>query len=207
MIYINILVDHIDITQLEDIKITFPPRYTNAYTIGFWMFVENETSFGDNLINITMEGRLMISVGMNTHISSICNMHMGRYHELTTITSMAAMTPYLSGSNFVNKQTEFTADPSGKWFHVRCGYSLDKQYLYNMMTVKDNATPVVQEDNSVHDARYYDAMSLDFQFLYFWGSTTSLSITNAKSITKAVYLKHMQIFSEIIPKVSGVNYL
>lgn len=174
------------------------------------MFIDNQANLGDNLINIVLEGSLMISIGYDNYISTICNMYTAYNPNITKITSMTTLKTYLTNPNYVNKQVTFSPNnQSKKWFNVRCGYNLDNKYFYTMMTVKDNTAPVVQQMNSVHNPRYYDGIDLDFHFRYFWKPNMNININNSSSagITTAIYMRNLQLFSELIPKSSGINYL
>lgn len=174
------------------------------------MFVSNETNLGDNLINIILEGSMMISVGLDTNISAICNMNIGVYTSLMSVTSMTTMKTYVANNNYVNRQAKFTTAQNGKWIHIRCGYNLENEYLYTLMTADDNNNPIVTDTPSIHNQNYYDGQSLDYQFQYFYTGTpnqTNFYIKNASAVTTTqVYMKNIQIFSDMIPKSSGVNY-
>lgn len=171
------------------------------------MFVADQSTFATNAINIILDNTLMISVGLDTNISSVCNMYLAAYPSLMTEITMTNIIATTTNPNYVAKQATFGADNSGKWFYTRCGYDLDYKNFYTMLTVEDVASPIVQSNTNIPNHSYYDSQALDFNFQYYWNTSMTLSINNAKAVTKAVYLRNIQLFSEFIPSSSRVNYL
>jgi hypothetical protein len=59
-------IDHTDLTKFPTISFTIPAsavRFSNSYGIGYWLFVENQSVFGDNLITIQYGGIMALSFG------------------------------------------------------------------------------------------------------------------------------------------------
>lgn len=177
--------------------------------MGFWMFINDQSTFGDNVINIIFENMMQISIGVDTNIATFCSVYTELFPGLaTTVTMSALKSNFLTSANpnAVNSLVKFTADKSGQWFYTRCGFSLDNAEFYNMITETNQTTMI--EDNSVTLplANIYDGQTTDFRYRIY-PANMNLYIKNAKTVTSNVYLRNLQLFSTYIPRTSGVHYL
>lgn len=65
------LVDHVDISLLNDFEVGFPARYSNAYTLSFWSFVSDESPLGEEYgYKISIDGLMSIMIGKKKKSSS-----------------------------------------------------------------------------------------------------------------------------------------
>lgn len=219
------IVDHVDITQLEDIKVEFPIIYSNAYSIGFWIYISNEGQLGDHLININLNKIMTVSIGLDNHFSTICNLYTNSYQNLlrkdknnpvpqiNDIKTMTEMKDLINNPNYVNKQSTFTNDMSDKWLYTRCGYSSDAKDFYNMIMYNSDGGSVVVGNgfDELKNIYYYNNSEVDFPSRYFFDRDASyLTIENANTLTTVntqIYLRNINIFTELVHRESRPQYL
>lgn len=201
----------------------FPTIYSNSYSIGFWIYISNEKEIGDHLININLSKIMTVSIGYDTHISTVCNLFTNSYQNISRknsknspkindVKTMSEMKNLVNNSNYVNKQTTFNSDMSSKWLHVRCAYSSDAQYFYNMIQYNNNSENILLlDDTKLTNNKYYDKREIDLPSRYFFDrDTSSLTIENANTLTTEniqIYLRNLNIFTEFVSKSSKPQYL
>lgn len=203
-----ILDAYYDITKLQNMSVSLTKRQSNAYTMGFWLFISDLTTFGDKVINFAISDLMQISIGVDTtNFTSICHIFMNVYPSLLTTYSYSTLNGYTSDANFINSKSQLTDDMTNKWVYTRCAYDIDKKYMYSMTrsyqggAMKDSTV----EKTGLAYPGYYKDSPFDFPFV---SHKSNLIINNASSLSNtAVYFKNIQIFSDLMPKEANIQYL
>lgn len=218
-------------TQIQAFEAQFDARYSNSYTMGLWMFIEDESKFNANdMIKIHFNKIMMMAIGKDTtasagsqYISSVCNIYTAYYPTLAQRTNFIDVLNDLANPNYTGSKTSFSKNVSSKWFYLRCGVSFDMTYLYNLLSVDyflnaGIANYVVSENMSFSNPSYfdYDALNpssypkLDFLFNYlFLNNKMKVSIEVSDHISTSVnsiFIRNLYIYSDLIKKSMGIQY-
>lgn len=188
---------------------SIPPRFSKAYTMGFWAQFGNEQFILDNSINVILNNNFMISVGLDLHISALCSLHLKYQPELINLTSFSALKETKTKKNYSAKQTSFKEDMSKRWFHVKCSYNMDSSQQLIQLSSFGNGKlldTIKQENTEINLYNYYDNVQLDIDFTDF--SDTGITI-NKSSISQDsyFYLQNLVVFSDFIPENINFQYL
>lgn len=173
------------------------------------MFIQDNTKFGDNLINVTLENFMMISIGIDSNKAvSYCNPYILYYRNIQSVTSKTTMEGVSNNSKYSTIKNTWANYSDGIWFYNRCAINTDQLYGYNLfdseVNKKASAASVIEKTMTMPN--YYDATTVDFDYKYTYSSTMKISVINANSINTGVFIKMMTLFSDLIPKSVQLQY-
>jgi len=201
--------------NLSDTTSTFtlPRVLTNGWTVGFWLFVEDQSVIGTNLLNVVLVDNMVISVGLDTNISSICNIYVAQNPSIatqTSITNLKALVTSL-GVNTVSTTATFGADNSNKWVYTRCAYSYDYGSMYSSVSHTASPVPVVVSKDITFETRWKD-VALDRHFRkYYWNTADLMQIKltgmSTFSTGKSTFMKNLYVFKDMLPSTLNIQYL
>jgi hypothetical protein len=208
--------DHVDFSLFEDIEFRIPYtdyRVSNTFTMGFWMFLEDNSKMGDNLVNVILSRFMMISVGIDeNNLTSWCNPYLQYYPSIESITSKTAMDMISENTKYSTIKAKSVNYRDGTWVYTRCAVNLDDLSAYNLIDNSKMFTPVVTDKAALGMPNYYDTTPIALPFKYFYGDYQYLRIKNAGSLLTsssyktALFIRGLTVFSEFIPKISQLQY-
>lgn len=223
--------DYLDLTQLDmttPIKMPFSARYTNAYTLGFWMFINNDVALTNtDVIRIELDQFLSIHIGKTTsgNTGAICNVYSGLYPQLKDYTNFKDVETYMENTNDnginneifyrnVYKKINFNNSVSGKWFYSRCGYSQERNYLNNQLSynnlLKNGDYTYINGEITNMRPNFFSmgsANPMDYIPRQLLGTSEVMNLTiNVSTATSKVYTRNIILFSDFIPTEVGLQY-
>lgn len=206
-------IDQIDFQNLNDMTFNIPPSNSNGYSIGFWMFIENGSNSGDNLLNIIVSDTMMISMAYDTQISNICNINILQNPSITTKLLLTELNTEMTslGGNNLSVKAKFDVDKSKIWFYTRCAFSYDFGTFYSKLQIKSDSFGEAT-DPSMKFPSYWNGIELDNHFRKFYfnsGDTRTLKFNNIQNFSnsKSVFIRNLYFFKDYIPKSMNIQYL
>lgn len=187
-------------------------RNSNIFSLSFWVFLEDKTKMGDNLVNVILSKNMMISIGIdNNKLTSWCNPYLQYASTLETTTSKIEMDKINSNTNYSTMKATPDSYSDGSWLYTRCAVNLDGFTAYNLIDNTKMVTPIINEKTTLEIPYYYTTSRGDVPFKYFYGDFHYLRINNAGSLLTSssktsFYLRGLTLISEYIPKNSQIQY-
>lgn len=189
--------------------------YTNAATLSFWAFVEDSTMFSDQTFSVNFERRIKIWVGSKTanQVGVWCIPLTNYYQYITdsgskiSLDNISTKTQLEAQKADTKKNVLFAELGSNKdslWFNVRCSYSLNAKKNYLGLHQKD-ASGIVYDDQTMKMHSYIEGEEIDFPFRDF-KEASSIKIDNGGNTSKAIYLKSISAFIDMINKPALYEY-
>ncbi len=197
------------------ISITLKEKsYSNAGTISFWTFIEDSSTFGDNLFTIAFTKRLMVAVGKDIGIKAFCASNLAYYQSISGIsnpdkslqgiTSLTSIKAQMVDSEKNIKEAVFGADDKDKnWFHVRCSFSMESKKQYVSLHTKDTSSDIISTPETIKLHNYVKTFETDFTFRFH--DVPTLVITPI-TISKMILIKNLAIFADYIPNDVRYEY-
>ena len=208
----KILVDHVNVINFNDMELNIPKSISNGWTVGLWMFVEDQTAI-TGLINVILAEHMVISIGLDTNIANICNIYVAQNPSIATQTSASNLKTLITslGANTISATAKFAEDKSKKWFHVSCAFSFDFGSMYARVSHDSSPVPVITTTPITFETRWKDT-ALDNHFRkYFWNTSDLFQLKlkgmSGFSGTKSVFMKYVNVYKDMLPSNIGIHYL
>ncbi|MCP3683100.1 MAG: hypothetical protein GY861_10455, partial [bacterium] len=190
-----------------------PTSYTHGWTVGFWLFVEDQAEIGTNLLNVVLVDNMVISIGLDTKIANICHIYVAQNPSVatqTSVTNLIALGTSL-GTNTITTTAKFAGDMNSKWFYARCAYSWDYGKMYSSISYTDTPSPVVTEKAITFETRYKDTALGNHFRKFYWRSSDKmqLKVTGGSTFagSKSAFIKNLYVFKDMLPSTLDIQYL
>ena len=156
---------------------------------------------------------MVISIGLDTNITSICNIYLVHNPIIATQTSLTALKSLILslGVNTISTTATFLTSKSSKWVYTRCAYSFDFGSMYTFVSHGKIEAPVVDTKDITFETGWKDS-PLDVHFKKFkWNNATDalkLSILGTSTFTpgKSTFLKNIYLFKDMLPVDLKIQY-
>jgi hypothetical protein len=173
---------------------------SNTYTISFWIFLNDISKIGNNLINLVFGPYMMISFGLNGYLPAIfCNPYVGYYPNIKNIISFSTMKTLSSDSNYSMIYSMFNPPSSvsfsATWNNVRCAVNLSTLKAWGEISY---AEYIYYKEVSLKKPSYFKNRPFDYTFSFHNFSNNNnlakFSIINANNLNTNVFINHIQIW-------------
>lgn len=193
-------IDHIDVAQIKPFSIKFPARYSNSYTLSFWIYFQSAVEFDPTeMIKIQLEGVMSLAIGKSSRSTptAICTIYTGFYPELDFIDDFSLLDKVIWDSaydtvipegcygttscpvNYMGAKIVYGLDSDNpninidnKWSFVRCAYSTDNKKMYVMHSEDSLENREVTQKSLIQYQTYYSGEESEIPWRYFYINDT-----------------------------------
>lgn len=192
-------------------KLSGPINLTNAkhvyslgYTMGFWFF-SSKADLTTNVIKLTYENNMMITISTDTTLFSHCFIGL-EFYDFASVTDTAANLKayYAAGDSTNMNMAKSPAIDDKKWRYIRCAYSYDNKKYYIDVNKEGFTTAVTPTDMII--PQYYKTNSLTYPFRYNQNNP-KLIISGANGISGAsIFVRNLVFFADYIHPAINIHY-